>query len=53
MLGYELIALIQKQIDLYGDQDVLVDDGIFLREIDACELGASDEGIVIWVGEEV
>lgn len=49
--------LIEKLILLdyqgHGDDDVVIDTGMCLCVIDEVDLGASDEGVIIWAGDLV
>lgn len=39
--------------NLPGDTPVLIDCGSHLAEVEEVDLDASDQGVVIWVGDEV
>jgi hypothetical protein len=39
--------------DLPGDTPVLIDCGSYLAEVAEVDLDASDQGVVIWVGDSV
>ena len=54
----KLSELITKLVHLeiecgHGDLDVVVDTGMTLCVLDEVDLGASDEGIIIWAGDLV
>lgn len=52
----ELIRQLEaiKEInDLAGDTPVVIDDGCSLVEVAEVDLGASDEGVILWVGNVV
>ena len=51
MKASELIQTLQKIIMGSGDQEVLIDTGMCLCELDQVDLGGSDEGIVLWAGD--
>lgn len=53
MKASELREHIDNLINLHGDEEVLIDCGTSLREIEDIDMGASDEGIVIWAGDKV
>jgi hypothetical protein len=53
MKASELVEELKKLIEANGDYDVLVDTGMALCELDAVDMGGSDEGIVLWSGDLV
>lgn len=53
MKASELIESLQFIVGVHGDQDVVVDTGMALCVLEEVDLGASDEGIIIWAGDLV
>jgi hypothetical protein len=53
MQASQIVAQLQELIAVHGDQVALIDDGMHLREVEDIDLGASDEGIIIWSGAKV
>jgi hypothetical protein len=50
----ELIEKLVDLIEIHGtDQQVVIDTGMCLCVVDEVDLGASDEGIIIWAGDLV
>lgn len=47
----ELTTILHRLELDYGDMEVSIDDGMALRQVEDVDLGASDEGIVIWAGD--
>jgi hypothetical protein len=49
MKASEVIEFLQELIDVHGDKDVAIDDGVELAEITEINLGSEeDDTIVIW-----
>lgn len=53
MKASELVEILEQLIEDNGDQDVVIDTGMCLCVVEECDLGSSDEGIVIWAGDLV
>lgn len=51
MKATELIQTLQKLVIGNGDQEVMINTGMCLCEIDQIDLGGSDEGIIMWAGD--
>ena len=51
MKASDLISRLQHLVKQYGDEQVLIDSGMCLCVIDEIDMGASDEGLIIWAGD--
>jgi hypothetical protein len=49
----DLIEHLEILLHDHGDQDVVIDTGMCLCECSEVDLGASDEGVIIWAGDLV
>lgn len=50
-LIFKLVEL--KENGTPGETPVVIDTGIILCEVEDVDLGASDEGVVLWCGDRV
>lgn len=53
MKASDLISRLQHLVKQHGDEEVFIDSGCCLHVIDEVDMGASDEGLIIWAGDLV
>ena len=51
MKASQLLSRLQHLVKQHGDEDILIDTGMCLCVIDEIDMGASDEGLIIWAGD--
>lgn len=48
-----ILEEMKESQDITGDTPVVIDCGEYLTEVAEVDLGGSDEGVVIWCGDQV